>query len=229
MSSITRRHFNKMLGVAGATSAIGLANVIPARAASGRVVVIGGGFGGATTAKYIRKMDPGIQVTLIEPKRQFVTCPFSNTVIGGMNTIDLVTHNYDALKGKWGANVVHDTVVAIDSDKKTVAGATGVTLSYDKLVLSPGIGFKWNAVEGYSEAASKKVPHAWHGGEQTTLLRKQLEAMPDGGVFLLVSPPNPFRCPPAGSPGRRSSSSMPSPSSPRCRCSRRAGRRYTET
>lgn len=196
MSKITRRHFNKILGAAGATSAIGLANIVPARAASGRVVVVGGGFGGATTAKYIRKMDPGIHVTLIEPKTQFVTCPFSNTVIGGTNTIDFVTHSYDALKEKWGASVVHDTVVAVDASKKTVAGESGATLSYDKLVLSPGIGFKWTAVEGYSEAASEKVPHAWHGGEQTELLRRQLEAMPDGGVFLLVSPPNPFRCPP---------------------------------
>jgi sulfide dehydrogenase [flavocytochrome c] flavoprotein subunit len=196
MSKITRRSFNKMLGVAGATSAIGLANIIPARAANGRVVVVGGGFGGATTAKYIRRMDPGVQVILIEPKKQFVTCPFSNTVIGGINDIDFITHSYDALKGKWGANVVHDRVVAIDTDKRTVAGETGATFGYDKLVLSPGIGFKWDAVEGYSEAASKTIPHAWHGGEQTILLRKQLEAMPDGGVFLLVAPPNPFRCPP---------------------------------
>jgi sulfide dehydrogenase [flavocytochrome c] flavoprotein subunit len=196
MSKITRRTFTKLAGAAGATSALGLVNIVPARAASGRVIVVGGGFGGATTAKYIRKMDPGIQVTLIEPKRQFVTCPFSNTVIGGMHDIGFITHNYDALKGKWGATVLHDMVTAVDTAKKTVRTAGGSTLRYDKLVLSPGIDFKWNAVAGYSQAASQIIPHAWNGGPQTLLLRKQLEAMSNGGVFIIVPPPNPFRCPP---------------------------------
>jgi len=196
MKKFTRRAFTKLVGAAGATSALSFVNILPARAASGRVVVVGGGFGGATTAKYLRKMDPGVQVTLIEPKKQFMTCPFSNTVIAGINNIDFITHNYDALKNKWGAKVVHDAAVGVDTAKKMVTTAGGATFGYDKLVLSPGIGFKWDAVAGYSEAATGKIPHAWHGGDQTLLLRKQLEAMRDGGVFLIAPPANPFRCPP---------------------------------
>ena len=196
MAKISRRTFTKVASAAGAATAIGLVNVIPARAASGRVVVVGGGFGGATTAKYIRRMDPGIQVTLIEPKKQFQTCPFSNTVIAGLNDIGFITHGYDALRNKWGAQVVHDMVTKVDAAKKTVTTAGGSTIGYDKLVLSPGIDFKWDAVPGYSQAASQKMPHAWNGGPQTMLLRRQLEAMSDGGVFIIVSPPNPFRCPP---------------------------------
>ncbi len=200
MSKLTRRRFTQLAAATTASSAIGgglgLVNILPARAASGRVVVIGGGFGGATAAKYIRKADPGIQVTLIEPKTQFVTCPYSNTVIGGLNDIGFITHNYDALKGKYGATVVHDTATAVDAAKKTVTTAGGKTFAYNKLVLSPGIDFKWGAVEGYSQAASQKIPHAWNGGPQTMLLRKQLEAMPAGGTFIIAPPGNPFRCPP---------------------------------
>ncbi|MDH3242841.1 MAG: NAD(P)/FAD-dependent oxidoreductase [Alphaproteobacteria bacterium] len=196
MTKITRRTFTKAAGAAGAATALGLVNVIPARAASGRVVVVGGGFGGATTAKYLRRLDPGIQVTLIEPKKQFQTCPFSNTVIAGLNDIGFITHGYDALRNKWGAQVVHDMVTKVDAAKKTVTTAGGSTIGYDKLVLSPGIDFKWDAVPGYSQAAGQKMPHAWNGGPQTILLRRQLEAMSDGGVFVIVSPPNPFRCPP---------------------------------
>ncbi len=196
MSKLSRRRFTQLAAATTATSALGLVNIIPARAASGRVVVIGGGFGGATAAKYIRRLDPGIQVTLIEPKTQFVTCPFSNMVIGGLHDIGFITHNYDALKGKYGATVVHDTATAVDAVKKTVTTAAGKTFGYDKLVLSPGIDFKWDAVEGYSQAASQKLPHAWNGGPQTLLLKKQLEAMPSGGTFIIAPPPNPFRCPP---------------------------------
>ncbi|MDX1430951.1 MAG: FCSD flavin-binding domain-containing protein [Gammaproteobacteria bacterium] len=196
MKKITRRSFNTMLGVAGAATALGgCAGMLPG-SGKGRVVVVGGGFGGATATKYIRKMDSEVEVVLIEPKREFFTCPFSNTVIGGLNEMDYIKQNYDALRDKWGATVVHDTVTGVDTAKKTVWTETGHTFSYDKLVLSPGIDFKWDAVPGYSEAAAQRAPHAWNGGDQTVLLRDQLRAMRDGGVCIIVSPPNPFRCPP---------------------------------
>jgi sulfide dehydrogenase [flavocytochrome c] flavoprotein subunit len=195
MTRITRRTFNKMAGALGATTALALTGYArTAAAASPQVVVVGGGFGGATLAKYLRGFDPGIKITLVEQSKTFVTCPFSNTVIAGMNTIDRITHGYDGLRGL-GIDVVHDTATGIDPAKKTVS-LKGGTLSYDRLVVSPGIDFKWDAIEGYGEKTSRSLPHAWKAGPQTLLLRKQLEAMPDGGVFIVSPPVNPFRCPP---------------------------------
>jgi sulfide dehydrogenase [flavocytochrome c] flavoprotein subunit len=201
MSKLNRRDFLKLTGVAGASVLGTFAGTRSASAAipsgiSARVIVVGGGFGGATCAKYLRRGDANIQVTLIEPSTKFVTCPFSNYVLGGFRTLDSITHGYDTLATKHGVNVIHDTVTAIDPAGKKVTLAGGKTLTYDKLVLSPGIDFKWGAIKGYDEAAAEIMPHAWKAGPQTTLLRKQLEAMRDGGVFLLVAPPNPFRCPP---------------------------------
>jgi len=199
MSQLTRRDFLK---IAGAVSAAGmLAHSSLARAAEGgkgtaRVVVVGGGFGGATCAKYLRRLDPGIAVTLVEPSMKFITCPFSNLVLGGLRTMDSITQNYDALRKKHGVNVMHDTVTAIDPAGKKLKFQSGKTLSYDRLVVSPGIDFKWNAVEGYSQKAAQVMPHAWKAGPQTLLLQKKLKAMKNGGTFILVSPPNPFRCPP---------------------------------
>ncbi len=200
MSRFNRRYFLKLASVAGAVPMLStFADRVRAQLPSGvtaRVVVVGGGFGGATCAKYLRRLDPNIQVTLIEPSTKFVTCPFSNYVLGGFRTLDSITHNYDALRTKHGVNVVHDTVTAIDAAGKKVMLASGKTLTYDRVVVSPGIDFKWNAIEGYDEKASATLPHAWKAGAQTTLLRKQLEAMKDGGTFIMVAPPNPFRCPP---------------------------------
>lgn len=199
MSNITRRDF---LRIAGAASAAGvLGHVSLARAAEGgkaaaRVVVVGGGFGGATCAKYLRRLDPGIAVTLVEPSTKFITCPFSNLVLGGLRDMNSITQNYDALKKKHGVNVMHDTVTNIDAAGKKVTLKSGKSLSYDRLVVSPGIDFKWDAVEGYSEKAAEVMPHAWKAGPQTLLLQKKLKAMKNGGTFVLVSPPNPFRCPP---------------------------------
>lgn len=198
MSKVTRRHFNTLIGAAGASTAI--ASPFVARAASPKVVVIGGGFGGATAAKYVRRFDKGISVTLIEPNKTFVTCPFSNTVIGGMNPIKRITHDYSRM-GKHGVKVVHDAVTGIDAAAKKVTMAGGGSMNYDRLIVSPGIDFRWDAVEGYDEKASGKLPHAWKAGPQTLLLRRQLEAMPDGGVFVISPPVNPFRCPPG--PGER--------------------------
>ncbi len=196
MSKIHRREFIRLLG--GAATALGAFGYLPAARAAkgGRVVVIGGGFGGATCAKYIRRADQGIAVTLIEPSRQFVTCPFSNMVLGGMRDMASITQGYDKLRSKQGVEVVHDTVTGIDPAKKTVKLAGGKTLNYDRLVVSPGIDFKWDAIGGYSEKAAAVMPHAWKAGPQTVLLRKQLIAMKDGGVVVMAVPANPFRCPP---------------------------------
>ncbi|CAI8030677.1 Sulfide dehydrogenase [flavocytochrome c] flavoprotein chain [Geodia barretti] len=186
-----------MIGSAGAFSAAGVAG-FPAlsRAATGRVVVIGGGFGGATCAKYLRRADPGIEVTLVERSSHFMTCPFSNTVLGGLTGMDFITHGYDRLSSRHGVTVIHDTASGIDPAQRKVSLQNGSDLSYDRLVVSPGIQLLWGALEGYDEQASQAMPHAWQAGPQTTLLRQQLEAMPDGGTVVIAPPANPFRCPP---------------------------------
>lgn len=200
MSKMNRRDFLKLGGAAGAAGVLGgfgakASAQLPA-GIKARVLVVGGGFGGATCAKYIRRGDPGIQVTLVEQNATFVTCPFSNLVLGGLRTMESITHNFDSLRTKHGVNVVHDKVTAVDPAANTVKLASGKTLHYDRLVLSPGIAIDYGSVAGYSKAAAEKMPHAWKAGPQTVLLKKQLEGMRDGGVFAIVAPPNPFRCPP---------------------------------
>jgi len=186
-----------LAGVGKATAAGALLMMAPAYAkgAAGKVVVIGGGFGGATAAKYIKRRNPAIDVTLIEPARTYYTCPFTNLYFGGLRTFEQQGHGFDELR-TLGVNVVHAFASGVDAAGRTVTLAGGETLAYDKLLLSPGIDFRWNALEGYDEAASERAPHAWKAGEQTRLLKKQLEAMSDGGVFLMAAPANPFRCPP---------------------------------
>jgi sulfide dehydrogenase [flavocytochrome c] flavoprotein subunit len=164
-------------------------------AATGRVVIVGGGFGGVTCARILRQLAPGIEVTLVEPNETFVTCPFSNAVIAGLADMTSITHSYDGV-ARAGVRMVRDMVSAIDADRKSVRLAGGATLPYDRLVLSPGIDIKWKAIEGYDEAASQTIPHAFKAGAQTMLLRRQLEEMPDGGTVVMTVPPNPFRCPP---------------------------------
>lgn len=199
MIELTRRGLIKSLGAAGAASLIGpffLHGAARAQA-SGRVVVVGGGFGGATCAKYVRHYGPGVEVTLVERSEKYLTCPFSNTVLGGLHDMDFITHGYDRLKAKHGVNVVVDTVSAIDPAAKSVALKGGKSLSYDHLVVAPGIDFRWGAIEGYDEAASEVMPHAWKAGPQTALLRKQIQAMDDGGVVVIATPEGPFRAPSA--------------------------------
>jgi NADPH-dependent 2,4-dienoyl-CoA reductase/sulfur reductase-like enzyme len=162
-----------------------------------RVIVVGGGAGGATAARYIAKDSEGaVDVTLIEPSRMYFTCFFSNLYIGGFKEMDDLGHTYGTLAAKYGINVVHDWAVDVDRDAKTVSLAGGDTLPYDKLILSPGIDFVDGSVEGWSLAAQNAMPHSYKGGSQTELLRAQIEAMPEGGVFAMVAPPNPYRCPP---------------------------------
>ncbi len=200
MSKISRRNFNRLLGAAGAATAVGLHAPNVLAAAKSRVVIVGGGFGGATAAKYLNRFDPAIEVTLVEPTKKFVTCPFSNTVIGGLNSMDFITHSYDPMKSR-GVKLVHDMVTRIDGANKKVMLAGGGSIEFDRCIVSPGIDFRWGAIDGLSADIAGKIPHAWNAGPQTMLLRKQLEAMPDGGTFLISPPPNPFRCPPG--PGER--------------------------
>jgi NADPH-dependent 2,4-dienoyl-CoA reductase/sulfur reductase-like enzyme len=184
------------LGVASAvaTALAGCASA-PKRSA-GRVVVVGGGFGGATAAKYLRLWSEGaIDVTLVEPNPQFVSCPISNLVLGGSKSIADITLSYDGLR-KYGARVVRDTVAAIDGERRQVRLASSGTLAYDRLIVSAGIELLFDRVRGMSEAAAEAIPHAWKAGPQTVLLRRQLEAMPDGGVVLISVPLAPYRCPP---------------------------------
>ena len=201
MTEFTRRYINKGLGATAALGALAISGG-RALAAAGKaqVVVVGGGFGGATAAKYIKRFDPSISVILVEPSSRFVTCPFSNTVIGGFNTIDYITHGYDALKAM-GVEVVHDSASVVDAAGKTVRLAGGGDIAFDRCIVSPGIAFRWDAIEGLDASTVEQIPHAWQAGAQTMLLRRQLEAMPDGGVFVISPPVNPFRCPPG--PGER--------------------------
>jgi sulfide dehydrogenase [flavocytochrome c] flavoprotein subunit len=185
-----RRDFLKL---AGAASIAGCATGAPAKA---RVVVIGGGFGGATAAKYIRHWDPSIDVVLIERDTTFVSCPISNLVLAGYSSMQEISHGYDGLR-KYGVQVVHHDAVAVDAAKKSVRLARGGDISYERLIVSPGIDFTFGEVQGYEEAMKDgRVLHAWKAGAQTVALRRQLEQMRDGGVVLLSVPLQPYRCPP---------------------------------
>ncbi|MCC5862195.1 MAG: FAD-dependent oxidoreductase [Gammaproteobacteria bacterium] len=203
-SPIDRRQALRLLGGAGAASLLSACGVPGPEAAGGggsaatrgaRVVVIGGGFGGATAAKYLKRVDPGIDVTLVEPAERFYTCPFTNLYLGGLREFESLGHGYDQLRGL-GVRVVHAFAEDVDPVGHSVTLAGGERLAYDRLVLSPGIDIRWGALEGYDQAAAERAPHAWKAGPQTHLLKRQLEAMDDGGTFILVAPANPFRCPP---------------------------------
>ncbi|WP_439524073.1 FCSD flavin-binding domain-containing protein [Marivita sp.] len=162
-----------------------------------KVVVVGGGAGGATAARYIAKDSAGeIDVTLIEPSRSYYTCFFSNLYIGGFRELDSIAHSYGTLASEYGINVVHDWATAVDRDAKTVALAGGGSVPYDRLILSPGIDFVEGAVPGWDVSAQNAMPHAYKGGSQTELLKAQIMAMPEGGTYVMVAPPNPYRCPP---------------------------------
>ncbi|MGO3133017.1 MAG: FCSD flavin-binding domain-containing protein [Alcaligenes sp.] len=198
MSTPLNSSRRKWLSRVGKTGAAGLAlSTLPvyARRSSAHVIVVGGGFGGATAARYLKRGDPSLNVTLIEPAQTFYTCPFTNLYLAGLRRFEQQGHGFDDLRAA-GIDVIHDLATAVDSQAKTVTLAKGQKLSYDKLLLSPGIDFRWNTLEGYDEAASLLAPHAWKAGDQTRLLKSQLDAMPDGGTFIMVAPENPFRCPP---------------------------------
>ena len=187
-ASLTLGTLSNMVGCASTGS-------IPARA---KVVVIGGGYGGATAAKYVRMLSNyKIDVVMVEPQSAFVSCPISNLVLGGSKSMGDITTAYGNLSSKHGVTRVRDTVSSLDAQKKTVTLADGATIAYDKLILSPGVDMMWDSVEGLQAAsASGQILQAWKAGPQTVALRKQLEAMPDGGVYAIVIPLAPYRCPP---------------------------------
>jgi len=200
MSTLTRRGFLKASGLGlGALAGAGLAGCAPsmkgdfAPKGGPRVVVIGGGWGGATAARYMRLLDPNVEVILIEPNREFISCPFSNLVLAGLRSIDSLTMSYDGLR-KRGVRIIHGMATAIEPDTKRVRLGEGY-LQYDRLVVSPGVDFQWEQVEGLAQNQDK-VLHAWKAGPQTVQLAQQLAAMPDGGVFVLTIPPAAYRCPP---------------------------------
>ena len=192
MHKISRRVFLKassasvaLLGLGGLTSF--------AAEAKRRVIVIGGGWGGATAAKYIRLNDPSIEVTLLEPNKEFISCPFSNLVLAGVEQLKNLTMNYNALR-KHGVRIRHEAAEAIEPDKKRVRVGKD-SLEYDRLIVSPGIDFQWEQIEGLAEAKDT-VLHAWKAGPQTVQLAKQLQSITDGGVVVMTVPPVAYRCPP---------------------------------
>ena len=190
--SLSRRHF---LG-AGASLALAGCAAVGGGKPIARVVVVGGGYGGATAAKYIRSWDPRIEVTLVERNEFFVSCPISNLVLAGTKRIEDVTLPYTGL-ARYGVKVVRDEVTALDFDSKQVRLARGDPLPYDRLIVAPGIDFQFDKVPGLAAAESSgRVHHAWKAGPQTVALRRQLEALPDGGVFAIAIPKAPYRCPP---------------------------------
>jgi NADPH-dependent 2,4-dienoyl-CoA reductase/sulfur reductase-like enzyme len=195
-----RRQIIQSLSAGSALGALGMVSACstPSKNHGPKVVVVGGGYGGATAAKYIRMWsDQSIQVTLVEPNASFVSCPLSNLVIGGSKTMADITTPYDNLVKRHGVNWVQDRAVQIDPDKRLVKLAGGTELAYDRLILSPGVDFMYDALPSLNNpVAQTKVLHAWKAGSQTIDLRKQLEAMPDGGVFAITIPLAPYRCPP---------------------------------
>lgn len=195
MKQFNRRDFLKTL--VGTTALVGLGGFpYLALGASKQVVIVGGGTGGATAAKYLLRRDPNIQVTLIEKDASYLTCYMSNEVLSGDRDIESLRFGYDTLKAR-GVNVVQDEVVAIEPDTQQVRTLSGQVFAYDRCIVSPGIDFRFDTIEGYDEQVAETIPHAWKAGQQTLTLRAQLEAMDNGGTVVIGAPPNPFRCPPA--------------------------------
>ena len=193
MSFFTRRQF---FGLAGSLSFARLRTRRARANTQARVVVVGGGFGGAACAKYLRLADPSLEVTLVTPHPQFVTCPFSNAALVGLRPLASLTYTYQRLQERYGVRIVHAQARQLDSATQRVTFSDNSPLAYDKLVLSPGVALRWDAIDGYNAEASTVFPHAWQAGSQTLLLRRQLEAMEDGGLVVISAPETPYRCPP---------------------------------
>ena len=192
--TFNRREFLQWISAAAGAGALG--GCAGGSGSAGKVVVVGAGYGGATAAKYIKLWAPEIDVTIVERNAEFISCPLSNLVIGGNTTIAELTFSYEGLKRR-GITLVRDEVVAVDATKREVRLAGGSTLAYDRLIVSPGVEFMYNTIPGLNNAeAQNRVLHAWKAGPQTLALRRQLEAMRDGGVFAIHIPKAPYRCPP---------------------------------
>jgi sulfide dehydrogenase [flavocytochrome c] flavoprotein subunit len=192
--NFTRRTLLKVTGAIGAASLLGFPH-LALGSTNKKVVVVGGGTAGATAAKYIRLLDSSIEVTLIEADPNHYTCYLSNEVLSGERNLESLHFGYSGLM-RHGVKVVHDRVNSIDTVKKLVKTASGKTFAFDRCVVAPGVDFKWDAIAGYDEKIAETIPHAWKAGPQTLLLRKQIEAMADGGTVVITAPPNPYRCPP---------------------------------
>jgi sulfide dehydrogenase [flavocytochrome c] flavoprotein subunit len=195
---VNRRDFLKRTAASAAaasSAAISLAAPAIAQNAGGRVVVVGGGFAGASCARALKRIDPKTTVTLVEASQTFTACPFSNTVIAGLRDLKQQQFDYKKLDAD-KITVTFASASGIDAGTRAVALNNGAKLAYDRLVLAPGIDIRWDGLPGYDEAAAARMPHAWRAGEQTLLLRKQLESMDDGGLVVISAPANPFRCPP---------------------------------
>ncbi len=194
MSNLSRRTFNTLLGGA---SMMSLAAPNIAFGAKPKAVIIGGGAGGATAARYIAKDSNGeIEVTLVEPNKRYYTCFFSNLYLGGLRDFASLGHGYDRLVTQHGINVIHDWAIGVDGAAKIVTLGSGVELPYDRLVLSPGIDMKYDSLPGYSIAAQSRAPHGWKSGTQVQIIKAQVEGLREGGTFIMVPPPDPSRCPP---------------------------------
>src|SRR5437899_2301555 len=190
----TRRDFLKAAAAGASASMLPLPAI--AQGAAGRVVVVGGGFAGTTCARFLKRIDPRINVTLVETNRTFIACPFSNGVIAGLRELTAQEFGYGKVAGDQ-ITLTFASATGVDAGSRAVMLSDGTRLAYDRVVLAPGIDIRWDALPGYNEAAAQRMPHAWKAGEQTLLLRRQLEAMPDGGTVVISAPANPFRCPPA--------------------------------
>jgi sulfide dehydrogenase [flavocytochrome c] flavoprotein subunit len=193
---LNRRSFNKIVLGGAAASALAACSKPAGKSSSkARIVVLGGGFGGATCAKYLKKFNSNLEVILVEANKTYHTCPFSNMVLAGEKKLSDIAHGYDILSKKYGVKVHHTMAYKVDAANKNLVLTDGTKVPYDKIVVSPGMDFKYD-MEGYNLGDEQLAPHAYKAGNQTTLLRKQLVDMPNGGTFVMVPPENPFRCPP---------------------------------
>ena len=194
MAKLTRRQFGKLAGLGSLGLMTGCTTGSHLFRKKPRVAVVGGGFGGATAAKYLRMMDPDMEVTLVEPNSTYYTCPFSNLVVGGVKGMPDIAHDYKTLQSKYGVNFVRAKAYQVKSN--AVILEDGSKIPFDRAIVSPGIDIRYDKMPGHSQSIEKKIPHSWKSGPQTMQLRRQLEAMANGGTVIISAPSDPYRCPP---------------------------------
>jgi len=193
--SLSRRRFLQAAIAMGATWLEGCAS-LGAKTHAAHVVIVGGGFGGATAAKTLRLLEPNLRITLIEPKTRYITCPGSNWLFAGLTDLQALTVDYQTLAQRHRIEIIHERVQRIVAEKRQLVLASGQTVGYERLIVSPGIDFRWDVIDGYDATVAERFPHAWHAGPQTLMLMHQIQALPPGGVVLMSIPADPYRCPP---------------------------------